>query len=107
MSHKTNLPMSTFRAYLVANERLSPASAETYVKHVRRALIATKASETMHPTTDELLAYDVTLSVAMRDSFRAAWGHFVEFARVKENVAIAQAPNKRARHASGAGAPQG
>src|SRR6266849_1332212 len=103
MSQKANLPLSVFRAYLTGDKRLSTASAETYVKHVRRTLIATKAIGPLLRTAEELLGYDATLSVAMRDGFRAAWGHFVEFMRLKHNTAVAHAPSKRARHASGAG----
>ncbi len=108
MSQKANLPFSIFRAYLTGDKRayltgdkrLSTASAETYVKHVRRALIATNADETLNLTAEELLGYDATLSVAMRDGFRAAWGHYVEYLRVKHNFAVAHAPSKSTRRPS-------
>ena len=103
MPPKANLRLSAFRAYLTGDKGLSAASAETYVKHVRRTLNATKDFETLNPTEEKLLAYDGALSVAMRDGFRAAWGHFAEFMRVKFNTAVTQAPSKRAGHAPAAG----
>lgn len=94
MSQRVNVPLRGFRAYLTGDKGLSAASAETYVKHVRRVLIATNSFATIQVTAEELVAYDGTLSVAMRDGFRAAWGHYVEFLRAKGHFGAAHAPSK-------------
>jgi len=51
----------------------------------------------LHRIAEQLATYDGSLSVATRDGFRAAWRHYVEFARVSENVEIQPATSKGVR----------
>src|SRR6266446_5455654 len=77
MRRTADAPLTQFRAYLLSERRLSASSAESYVKHVRRMLRAVGNGE---PCTPELLCkYDETLSVKMRENWRAAYRHYVVF----------------------------
>ena len=95
MPTKPKPPLTAFRAYLTDEKRLSAASAASYVKHVRRALHAVKATYTGRPSAEDLATYDATLSVAGRDGFRAAWKHFVEFWSFTGADSLALAPARR------------
>ena len=64
--------LTQFRAWLLT-EGLSPSTAEAYVKQVRRAL----SRLGKRPTKVELDAYDATLTVKLRENFRAAWRRLV------------------------------
>ena len=72
-------PLTLFRAYLVTVRGLSPSTAESYVKQVRRAV-----SRVGFPPVG-LAAYDNTLSVKMQENFRAAWRHLVAFGATTGN----------------------
>jgi hypothetical protein len=93
-------PLTEFHAFLVRNG-LSPASAATYVKHLRRVLNAIGG---IPETAEQLARYDEDLSVAMRDGFRAAWAHFVEFGRSQQR-AFPPAPSKATRRRLAEGPP--
>ena len=76
MAPKRESAMSRqFRYHLIFQEGLSPSTAETYVKQCRRAW--RKAGD---PGSAQSIAmYDATLTVKMRENFRAAWRHFSAF----------------------------
>ena len=89
MPRRSAFPTPLLDAYL--RERgLSEATVVTYAKHIRRALVSIgEISE------GAVRAYDATLSVKMRENFRAAWRRFVDYA-AKQNVVVASPP-RRAR----------
>ena len=66
--------LTQFRAWLI-NEGLSESTAESYVKQIRRAF----AHVTEEPTEEAVKAYDATLSVKVRENFRAAWRRLARF----------------------------
>src|SRR6267142_910943 len=77
MTRTAVAPLTLFRAYLLSERRLSASSAESYVKHVRRML---RSGADFWRFTPELLRkYDETLSVKMRENWRAACRHYVVF----------------------------
>ena len=77
MTRTSDFPLTLFRAYLLSERGLSASSAESYVKQVRRMLRAVRNVETC--TRELLCKYDETLSVKMRENWRAACRHYVVF----------------------------
>jgi len=96
-SGTSDYPLILFRAYLL--KRLSASSAEHYVKQARRALreVDVGRAESMTFSAGSIAAYDATLSLKMRENFRAAWRHYVAFAR-SEGFECPLPPSRGTQH---------